>query len=113
MAVPTFSSEITLVADGDELRISGPQHVCFLLKEFLELKGLATGVLKIINHGTSSVYSTAEFEADGKSGNEVKELIEAFLSEKEIRFRIVTIPNPPHGFESVFRLLDISVFRQH
>jgi hypothetical protein len=111
MDVPTSSSDLTLIADEGELRIIGPQQVCFPLEEYLESKGLATGVMKIINQGTNNLHSTVKFEVEGKTGDEVKELIEAFLSGRKIRARCTTVRNPPHGFETVFHLVDVSVFR--
>ena len=111
MDVPTFSSEITLVADDGELRITGPQPICYSLMEFLQRKGLTIGVFEITSKGREDIYSIAAFDAEGKSGKEVKELIESFLSEKKLRARTMTIPNAPHGFETVFHLVDVSVFR--
>ena len=111
MAVPFYSAELTLVAYGGDLRITGPQKICYALIEFLQRKGLTTGVFEIINKGTEDLYSIAEFEAEGKTGDEVKELIENFLTEKGLRASTMTIPNPPHGFETIFRLVDVSAFR--
>lgn len=108
-----FSSDIVLIADDGELRITGPQQICFPLREYLQFKGLATGALEIIKQRTVALHSTAKFEAAGKTGDEVKELIESFLSARNLRFRTLTIPHPPHGFEIVFRLVDVSLFRPH
>ena len=111
MAAAFYSAQLSLVADDGDLRITGPQAICYSLREYLEHKGLNTGVFEIILKGTDNLNSIATFEAQGRNGDEVKELIEAFLLKKRVRFSIWTIPNPPHGFESVFRLVDISMFR--
>ncbi len=111
MAVPVFSAELTFVAHDGDLRITGPQQVCFSLKEYLQSHGLTTGAFEITIQGTANLHSTAEFEVSGKTGDEVKSLIEAFLTEESIRASITTIPNPPDGFEVVYHLVDISVFR--
>lgn len=111
MVVPFFSSELSLVADDGDLRITGPQPICYSLMDYLQRQGLTTGVFEIINKGTDELRSIAAFEAQGKTGDEVKELIEALLTEKNLRASTMTIRNPPHGFEVVFHLVDVSVFR--
>lgn len=111
MASPFYSAELTLVAADGDLRITGPQPVAYSLMEYLQSKGLTTGVFEIIIKGTDSLSSIAAFDAEGQSGDEVMELMEAFLTEKKLKASIWTIRNPPHGFKIVFRLVDVSMFR--
>ena len=101
------------VAEDGELRISGQQQVCFPLKEHLRLKGVSTGEPEVTHPHTDALYSTVEFEATGKSRDDVLELIKSFLLEKQVRFSMTIIPNLPHGFEVFFRLVNVSVFRPH